>query len=97
MIRDELHQAGGHMKSAGRALAGKEPLAAQELEADKGALARLRGLFASCGKPFPRWGAARAALRKSRRREIFRKTELHGLKPAQAGQRRKAARKEQAR
>ena len=51
VIRDELHQAGGHMKNAGRTLAGKEALEAQELEADKGALARLRGLFASCGKP----------------------------------------------
>ena len=40
------------MKNAGRALAGKEALEAQELEADKGALARLRGLFTSCGKTF---------------------------------------------
>ena len=64
VIREELHQAGSHMKSAGRALAGKEPLAAQELEADK-------ALWPGCGaclrpaeKPFPRWSAARAALRK---------------------------------
>ena len=52
------------MKNAGRRLAGKEALEAQKLEADKGALARLRGLFTSCGKTFARWSAARDALRK---------------------------------
>lgn len=98
VIREELHQAGGHMKSAGRALAGKEPLAAQELEADKGALARLRGLFASCGKTFSQMGRGAGRLaEKAGGEKSSVKTELHGLKPAQAGQRRKAARKEQAR
>ena len=86
------------MKSAGRALAGKEPLAAQELEADKGALARLRGLFASCGKTFSQMerGAGRLAEKADGEKSSV-KTELHGLKSAQAGQRRKAAGKEQAR
>ena len=98
VIRDELHQAGGHMKNAGRTLAGKEALEAQELEADKGALARLRGLFASCGKTFAQMerGAGRLAEKAGGEKSSV-KTELRGLKPAQAGQRRQAAKKEQAR
>ena len=98
VIRDELHQAGGHMKNAGRALAGKEALEAQELEADKGALARLRGLFASCGKTFAQMerGAGRLAEKAGGEKSSV-KTELRGLKPAPEGQRRQAASKEQAR
>ena len=97
-MREELHQAGGHMKNAGRTLAGKEALEAQELEADKGALARLRGLFASCGKTFAQMerGAGRLAEKADGEKSSV-KAELHGLKSAQAGQRRKAAGKEQAR
>lgn len=98
MIREELHQAGGHMKNAGRALAGKEALEAQELEADKGALARLRGLFTSCGKTFAQMerGAGRLAEKTGGEKSSV-KTELRGLKPAPEGQRRQAASKEQAR
>lgn len=93
VIRDELHQAGGHMKNAGRTLAGKEAL-----EADKGALARLRGLFASCGKTFAQMerGAGRLAEKAGGEKSSV-KTELRGLKPAPEGQRRQAASKEQAR
>ena len=93
MIREELHQAGGHMKNAGRALAGKEAL-----EADKGVLARLRGLFTSCGKTFAQMerGAGRLAEKTGGEKSSV-KTELRGLKPAPEGQRRQAAGKEQAR
>ena len=98
VIREELHQAGSHMKSAGRALAGKETQEAQALEADKGALARLRGLFLSCGKTFSDMGHGAGRLAEKAGGEKFSvKTELHGRKPAQAGQRRQAAGKEQAR
>ena len=98
VIRDELHQAGGHMKNAGRALAGKEALEAQKLEADKGALARLRGLFTSCGKTFAQMERSAGRLaEKAGGEKSSVKTELRGLKPAQAGQRRQAASKEQAR
>lgn len=86
VIRDELHQAGGHMKNAGRTLAGKEALEAQELEADKGALARLRGLFASCGKTFAPDGARRGPpCGKSRRRKIFRKNRAAGAETGPRG------------
>ena len=51
-IRQELHEAGGHFKNAGRTLAGKPAKQAQELEADKGILAKLRGFFDSCGNAF---------------------------------------------
>ncbi len=60
VFREELHQAGIHMKkSAGRALAGKEVQQAQELEADKGVLAKLRACFCPAARPFPGWSAAR--------------------------------------
>ncbi len=50
------------MKSAGRALAGKEVQQAQELEADKGRDCQAAGLFLSCGKTFSDGaGAARLA------------------------------------
>ena len=98
VIRDELHQAGGHMKNAGRTLAGKEALEAQELEADKGALARLRGLFASCGKTFAQMERDTAlTVERINGGRSSVKTELQGLKAAQAGQRRQAASKEQTR
>ena len=45
-MREELHQAGGHIKNAGLALAGKEPQESKELSADKGVLAKLRGFGA---------------------------------------------------
>ena len=71
---------------------------AGKLDADKGALARLRGLFASCGKTFAQMerGAGRLAEKAGGEKSSV-KTELRGLKPAQAGQRRQAAKKEQAR
>ena len=64
-----------------------------------------RALWPGCGaclrpaeKPFPRWSAARGRLaEKADGEKSSVKTELHGLKSAQAGQRRKAAGKEQAR
>ena len=90
VIRDELHQAGGHMKNAGRALAGKEAL--------EGALARLRGLFTSCGKTFAQMERSAGRLaEKAGGEKSSVKTELRGLKPAPEGQRRQAANKEQAR
>ena len=64
VIRAELHQAGSHMKSAGRALVGKEVQQAQELEADKGVLAKLRAYFCPAARSFPGWNAARAGWRK---------------------------------
>ena len=62
------------------------------------ALARLRGLFTSCGKTFAQMerGAGRLAEKTGGEKSSV-KTELRGLKPAPEGQRRQAARKEQAR
>ena len=98
VFREELHQAGSHMKSAGRALAGKEVQQAQELEADKGVLARLRGLFLSCGKTFSGMerGAARLAEKASGEKSSV-KSELRELKAAPDAPHRQAASKEQAR
>lgn len=51
-IRQELHEAGGHFKNAGRTLAGKPAQPPQGLESDKGVLAKLHGFFISCGDAF---------------------------------------------
>lgn len=51
-IRAELHEVGGHMKNAGRALLGKPARQPQKLETDKGILAKLRDFLDSCGKTF---------------------------------------------
>ncbi len=51
-IRQELHEVGGHMKNAGRALLGKPARQPQKLETDKGILAKLRDFLDSCGKAF---------------------------------------------
>ena len=98
VFREELHQAGSHMKSAGRALAGKEVQQAQELEADKGVLAKLRGLFLSCGKTFSGMerGAARLAEKAGSEKSSV-KLELRELKAAPDAPHRQAASKEQAR
>ena len=97
-MREELHQAGGHIKNAGLALAGKEPQESKELSADKGVLAKLRVVFLLCGKACSDMDhdISRAVERLSGGRSSV-KTELQGLKSAQAGQRRQAASKEQAR
>mgnify|MGYP002792712682 CR=1 FL=1 len=52
VIRGELHEVGGHMKNAGRVILGKPAKQTGTLEADKGALAKLRGFLESCGKAF---------------------------------------------
>ena len=97
-MREELHQAGGHIKNAGLALTGKEPQESKELSADKGVLAKLRGFVLSCGKTFAQMerGAGRLAEKAGVEKSSV-KTELRGLKPAPEGQRRQAASKEQAR
>ena len=97
-MREELHQAGGHIKNAGLALAGKEPQESKDLSADKGVLAKLRVMFLLCGKACSDMDhdISRAVERLSGGRSSV-KTELQGLKSAQAGQRRQAASKEQAR
>lgn len=51
-MREELHEVGGHMKNAGRALLGKPAKQTKQIASDKGILAKLRGLLESCGKAF---------------------------------------------
>ena len=98
VIRDELHQAGGHIKNAGLALAGKEPQESKELSADKGVLAKLRSFVLYCGKAFSEMDRDTAlTVERINGGRSSVKTELQGLKAAQAGQRRQAASKEQAR
>ena len=97
-MREELHQAGGHIKNAGLALTGKEPQESKELSADKGVLAKLRSFVLYCGKAFSEMDRDTAlTVERINGGRSSVKTELQGLKSAQAGQRRQAASKEQAR
>ena len=97
-MREELHQAGGHIKNAGLALAGEEPQESKELSADKGVLAKLRSFVLYCGKAFSEMDRDTAlTVERINGGRSSVKTELQGLKSAQAGQRRQAASKEQAR
>ena len=97
-MREELHQAGSHIKNAGLALAGKEPQESKELSADKGVLAKLRSFVLYCGKAFSEMDRDTAlTVERINGGRSSVKTELQGLKSAQAGQRRQAASKEQAR
>ena len=92
------HQAGGHIKNAGLALAGNEPQESKELSADKGVLAKLRGFVLSCGKAFSEMERdTTLTVERIHGGRSSVKTELQGLKAAQAGQRRQAASKEQTR
>ena len=52
VIRGELHEVGGHMKNAGRAFLGRPAKQNGILEANKGVLAKLRGVLESCGTAF---------------------------------------------
>ena len=92
-MREELHQAGGHIKNAGLALT-----ESKELSADKGVLAKLRSFVLSCGKVFSEMERDMAlTVERINGGRSSVKTELQGLRSAQAGQRRQAASKEQAR
>ena len=96
VIREELHQAGS--QSAGRTRAVKDARQAQELEADKGALAKLRNLFTSCGKTFSDMerGAGQLAEKVSGEKSSV-KSELRGLRSSHTEKHRQATNKEQAR
>lgn len=98
MMREELHQAGGHLKSAGRALVGKDAQQVKELDADKGALAKLRGFLTSCGKAFSEMerGAGRLAEKAGGEKSSV-KTELMALKAVPSGQHRADPGKDKAR
>lgn len=41
-LREQIHEAGGYIKNAGRALLGKGPAESEKLQADKGLLAKVR-------------------------------------------------------
>ena len=87
-----------HIKNAGLALTGKEPQESKELSADKGVLAKLRSFVLSCGKVFSEMERDMAlTVERINGGRSSVKTELQGLRSAQAGQRRQAASKEQAR
>ena len=104
VIRGELHEVGGHMKNAGRAIFGKPAKQADKLEADKGALAKLRGFLESCGKAFSNMerGADRLMEKMHRTKEPEEqkqsvKSELRQLKTEHSERSKAPVSKEQAR
>ena len=104
VIRRELHEVGGHMKNAGRAILGKPAKRADKLEADKGALAKLRGFLESCGKAFSNMerGADRLMEKMQRTKEPEEqkqsvKSELRQLKTEHSERSKAPVSKEQAR
>ena len=104
VIRGELHEVGGHMKNAGRAILGKPAKQADKLEADKGALAKLRGFLESCGKAFSNMerGADRLMEKMQRSKEPEEqkqsvKSELRQLKTEHSERSKAPVSKEQAR
>lgn len=64
VIREELHQAGGHMKNAGRAPGGKRGPGGQGWRPTRVCLPGCGGCLRPAAKPLPRWSAAQDALRK---------------------------------
>ena len=53
-LREQIHEAGGYVKNAGRALSGKAPAESAKLQADKGLLAKVRDGLESFGKTLSR-------------------------------------------
>lgn len=55
-VRDELHEAGGHLKNAGRSFFGKSANKREALKSDKGILAFVRNVIAKQSKQFEKFG-----------------------------------------
>lgn len=85
MIREELHQAGGHMKTPGAPWREKRPWRPRNWRPTRARLPGCGGCLRPAAKPLPRWSAARAALRKNRRRKIFRKNRAAGAETGPRG------------
>lgn len=64
VIRDELHQAGGHMKTLGAPWREKRPWRPRNWRPTRARLPGCGACLRPAAKPLPRWSAARAALRK---------------------------------
>lgn len=100
--REQLHEAGEHLKNAGRVLSGKAAKEAAPLESDKGILAKVRKCFEGMGRSFAamedRAGKLAEKLQGDRQaQKPSVKTELHVLKSEQATKKSTPARTGQAR
>ena len=104
VIRGELHEVGGHMKNAGRALLGRSAKQAGNLEADKGLLAKLRGFLEACGDKFSKMERSADRLidkiqqnEKQAKQKQSVKSDLHQLKTQRLEKSKAPVLKEQAR
>lgn len=103
-LREQIHEAGGYIKNAGRALFGKGPAESEKLKADKGLLAKVRDGLESFGTAFSKMergadrllGKIQPEKEPDGRRQSVR-SELHRLKAAHSTQDRAPAAKEQVR
>lgn len=87
--REQLHEAGSHLKNAGRTLLGRPAKQLEKLEADKGVLAKVRKFFESFEKAFSGMEKGAASLseklrsdRQPEEKKSSVKSELQVLKSA---------------
>lgn len=100
VIREELHEVGGHMKNAGRAIFGKPAKQNGILEANKGALAKIRnGLKSFSGRLSDMECSTDRLLGKIRREDVKQsvKSELYQIKTGRSEPAKAPVTKKQAR
>lgn len=100
--REQLHEAGEHLKNAGRVLSGKEAKEATPMESDKGVLAKVRKCLESMERSFTAMEGHAGKLAErlqgdGQEKKSSVKTELHVLKSEQAAKKSTPARTGQAR
>lgn len=103
-LREQIHEARGYIKNAGRALFGKGPAESEKLQADKGLLAKVRDGLESFGTALSKMergadrllGKIQPEKEPDGRRQSVR-SELHRLKAAHSTRDRAPVAKEQVR
>lgn len=102
--REQLHEAGSHLKNAGRTLLGRPAKQLEKLEADKGVLAKLRNFFEGTQKAFSSMEKGAASLSEKLRddkvpedKKPSVKSELKALKTEHAVMKKAPVMQEQAR
>nr|WP_217936459.1 DUF6674 family protein [Enterocloster clostridioformis] len=100
--REQLHEAGGHLKNVGRALSGKAAKEIVPLDSDKGILAKVRSFFERMENTFSAMGDRAGELadkfqsgRDEKKASV--KTELHALKSRKSAKKSASALTEQVR
>lgn len=103
-LREQIHEAGGYVKNAGRALSGKAPAESHKLQSDKGLLAKIRDGLESFSSTLSNMERSAERLigkiqpeKEPAEQKQSVKSELYQLKAGRSGQAKAPAVKEQAR